>query len=111
MSYFISNLETYPQDGKHQRIVTYIYPFPFAITKGEDEWWYNDERGVSVKISPKLWYVYPQSHSFKNALGHFQVKGFRKPEAAVKYAIKSYKAWLKTQLKKVTEFIIEEESL
>jgi hypothetical protein len=105
MGYSIINLPTYPQNGKHQRIILGIHPFPFGITKGEDRWYYRYKDGTEVETKPDLWYVFVQEQS---GFGPFQIKGFRKPELAVKYALKSYKTWLKAQVKKVTEYKIEE---
>lgn len=108
MAYRIKNLEHYPQNGKHQVIVLDIHPCPLSITKGEDEWYYYNKDGAQVKTKPNLWYVFVVRESGMMINSGFLIKGFRKPEQAIKYALSSYRKWLRIQAKKVKDFVIEE---
>ena len=90
---YINYMDHYPKNGKHFELFTNL---PCYITQGNDEFYYRDKKGLDKQSKPHLWYVY-----FDTELGYIECKGFRTPENAYKYAIKSYSKLLKKELNKI----------
>lgn len=91
MNLRVENLPNYPKTGEHVGLIG--HDLPYEITKGEDQWWYKNKDGKEVGSQRKLWYV----HSYETSDFPVQTKGFKTWQAALKYAIKEYRKWLRSQ--------------
>lgn len=93
MHWRIENLDTYPKNGKHLKIV-FSCNIPLCITKGEDgrlpQYWYIDYMYINTICdiqSSHYWFTF-----------NLPEQGFKNPEKAVEKALKIYKIWLNNQL-------------
>lgn len=90
---YIDYMNHYPKNGNHFELSTNL---PCSITQGCDTFYYKDKKGLDKQSRPHLWYV-----NFDTELGYIECKGFRTPENAYTYAIKSYSVLLKKELNKI----------
>jgi len=102
LTYTITTLKNYPQDGNHQIVVWNIW-MPFDVVKGSDElppdnW--NYKRHVK-----KHWWVMPSTkrdicnvHDISMFMNLPSVREFTTVEKAVEFCLKWKEKWLKQQI-------------
>ena len=95
---YIEYLRTYPKDGKHLSLHTTL---PCSITKGQDPFWYQDEKNVEHESKKHLWYV-----SFNWGPYRVHIKGFKTVENAYKYALSCYINYLDVESKQCNDILI-----
>jgi hypothetical protein len=98
--YTIENLKTYPQDGKHQKVVWNIF-MPFDIVKGNDNF-PNDNN--KEKWKKTHWWVCPKTqrdicnvHDISMFMNLPSVREFKTVEKAVEFCLNWKETWLKQQ--------------
>ena len=106
MEKYISNLETYPQNGKHQKCV--VGGLPFIFTKGEDTFYWNDKKGKTHKYNTyknpdkidERWVIFidvRKKTSYLNRI--FEIKVNKNLDKLIEYGIKIYKKALIAEIK------------
>ena len=103
--YDIMPIKNYPDNGDHVEVVFKHY-YPLRITKGEDQWFFKDTKGIQRKNNVKLFVVY--SYTISGEDFDFQIKQFLDVDNAILYAINQYKKYLKVKIKQTREVISHE---
>ena len=103
----ITNLETYPQNGKHQKCI--VDGLPFYFTKGENPFYWEDKNGKIYQYNnytdpnkvDERWVIFIDEK--KSALyirKNFEIKANKDLDKLIAYGIKLYKKTLIFEIKK-----------
>jgi len=105
----ITNLKNYPINGKHQECLINL---PFKITKGEDQFYWNDKKGNEHKYNifknankiDQRWIVFLKKDYCNPSLKKiFEIKVNKDLNKIIDYCFKIYQKSLKLELKRLKE--------
>ena len=104
--YSITTIRNYPEDGRHQECWIGL---PFQIRKGEDGYYWTDNKGKEHKYNiyknenkvDERWIVHLKKDANKSLRRIFEIKVSKDLEKIVKYCVMLYMKSLEMETKRV----------